>query len=152
MEYLMKKILAIVLVLTFYMGAQSASAATKIKVSPQFKVSKKSPVVSFKVSGLPKDHGIYISQCMAPSKKVGEAKSCNPAETSKLWISNVAADQAMGAKSGTAKLTIKVDKYFDGGDCIHTTCVFLVSNDHSAADDRSEDQVIPFKFDGINLF
>lgn len=148
----MKKSVAILTALTLVIGAQSASAATKIKVSPQYKVSKKNPVVTLKVSGLPTDHGIYISQCMAPSKKAGATKACNPAEASKLWISNVAADQAMGAKSGTSKLTIKVDKYFEGGDCIHTTCVFLVTNDHTAADDRSEDQAIPFKFGGVNLF
>lgn len=148
----MKKSVAILTALTLVIGAQSALAATKIKVSPQYKVSKKNPVVTFKVSGLPTDHGIYISQCMAPSKKAGATKACNPAEASKLWISNVAADQAMGAKSGTSKLTIKVDKYFEGGDCIHTTCVFLVTNDHTAADDRSEDQAIPFKFGGVNLF
>jgi hypothetical protein len=147
-----KKSVVILTALTLVIGAQSASAATKIKVSPQYKVSKKNPVVTFKVSGLPADHGIYISQCMAPSKKAGATKACNPAEASKLWISNVAADQAMGAKSGTSKLTLKVDKYFKDGDCIHTTCVFLVTSDHSAADDRSEDQAIPFKFGGINLF
>lgn len=148
----MKKLVALIAVSGLLLTASGASAATKIKVTPQLKVSKKNPVVTFKVSGLPMDHGIYISQCMAPSKDAGAAKVCNPAEYSKLWISNVSKDQAMGAKSGKSKLTLKVDKYFEGGDCIHTTCVFLVTNDHSAADDRSEDQVIKFKFDGINLF
>jgi hypothetical protein len=148
----MKKIVALIVISGMFMSMSGASAATKIKVTPQFKVSKKNPVVTFKVSGLPKDHGIYISQCMAPSKVAGAAKACNPAEYSKLWISNVAADQAMGAKSSKSKLTLKVDKYFENGDCIHTTCVFLVTNDHSAADDRNEDQEIKFKFDGINLF
>jgi len=109
-------------------------------------------VVTFKVSGLPKENGIYISQCMTPSKDAGAAKACNPAEYSKLWVSDVAADQAMGAKSSKSKLTLKVDKYFKDGDCIHTTCVFLVTNDHNAATDRSEDQAIKFKFGGINLF
>jgi hypothetical protein len=148
----MKKFLAIFAVLTLVVGVSPASAKAKISISPQNKVSKKNPVITIKVSGLPADHGIYISQCMAPSKKAGEAKSCNPAETSKLWVSDVAKDQAMGAKASTAKLQIKVDKYFEGGDCIHTTCVLLVTNDHSAADDRSEDQTIKFKFAGINLF
>ena len=147
-----KKITAALTMLALVVSMPGATAATKIKVSPQFKVSKKNPVVTFKVSGLPKDHGIYISQCMDPGKKVGGVKVCNPSEASKLWVSNVLKDQSMGAKSGTDKLTIKVDKYFDGGDCIHTSCVFLVTNDHSAAGDRSEDQVIKFKFGGINLF
>jgi len=58
----------------------------------------------------------------------------------------------MGAKSGKGKLTLKVDKYFDKGDCIHTKCILFVSNDHNASADRSEDQAITFKFSGINLF
>lgn len=148
----MKKIVALIVISGMFISMSGASAATKITVSPQFKVSKKNPVVTFKVSGLPKDHGIYISQCMAPSKDAGAAKACNPAEYSKLWVSDVPADQAMGAKSSKSKLTLKVDKYFKDGDCIHTTCVFLVTNDHSAATDRSEDQAIKFKFGGINLF
>ena len=78
--------------------------------------------------------------------------ACNPATSSKLWISNVPADIAMGAKPATGKLTLKVDKYFTKGDCIHTKCIFFVTSDHNASDDRSEDQVIPFKFSGINLF
>ena len=148
----MKKLVALIALSGMFLPMSGASAATKITVTPQFKVSKKNPVVTFKVSGLPKNNGIYISQCMAPSKDAGAAKSCNPAEYSKLWVSNVAADQAMGAKSSKSKLTLKVDKYFEGGDCIHTTCVFLVTNDHSAATDRSEDQAIKFKFGGVNLF
>jgi hypothetical protein len=148
----MKKLVVFIAISGLFLTASGASAATKVKVTPQFKVSKKNPVVTFKVSGLPKENGIYISQCMAPSKDAGAAKACNPAEYSKLWVSDVAADQAMGAKSSKSKLTLKVDKYFKDGDCIHTTCVFLVTNDHNAATDRSEDQAIKFKFGGINLF
>ncbi len=148
----MKKIFAGIVIATLLASAPGATAATKVKISPQFKVSKKNPVISIKVSGLPTDHGIYISQCMAPSKKAGATLACNPAEYSKLWISNVEADQQMGAKPGNSKLTLKVDKYFKDGDCIHTTCVLYVTNDHTAATDRSEDQAIKFKFGGINLF
>ena len=148
----MKKLVVFIAISGLFLTASGAYAATKVKVTPQFKVSKKNPVVTFKVSGLPKENGIYISQCMAPSKDAGAAKACNPAEYSKLWVSDVAADQAMGAKSSKSKLTLKVDKYFKDGDCIHTTCVFLVTNDHNAATDRSEDQAIKFKFGGINLF
>jgi hypothetical protein len=148
----MKKLVVFIAISGLFLTASGASAATKVKVTPQFKVSKKNPVVTFKVSGLPKENGIYISQCMAPSKDAGAAKACNTAEYSKLWVSDLAADQAIGAKSSKSKLTLKVDKYFKDGDCIHTTCVFLVTNDHNAATDRSEDQAIKFKFGGINLF
>ena len=148
----MKKLVALIAICGMFLPMSGATAATKVKVSPQFKVSKKNPVVTFRVSGLPKENGIYISQCMAPSKDAGAAKACNPAAYSKLWISDVAADQAMGAKSSKSKLTLKVDKYFKDGDCIHTTCDFLLTNDHNAATDRSEDQAIKFKFGGINLF
>jgi hypothetical protein len=63
----------------------------------------------------------------------------------------VAADLKMGAKPATAKLTIKVDKYFKDGDCVHTKCIIYVTNDHNATD-KAAFQAIPFKFGGINLF
>lgn len=146
-----KRILFVTLTLIFA-GAAGANAATKVTISPQNKVSKKNPVISIKVSGLPKDHGIYISQCMSPKVK-GEAPSaCNPSEASKLWVSAVPADQKMGASDPTKKLSIKVDKYFKDGDCVHTKCIIYVTNDHNASSDRSEDQFIPFKFDGLLPF
>jgi hypothetical protein len=147
----MKKIIAIISVLML-INIQPSQAATKVTFINQNKVSTKNPVVSLTVTGLPKDHGIYISQCMAIPEGETSPKACNPATYSKLWISNVATDQKMGAKSGKSKLTIKVDKYFEGGDCIHAKCIFFITNDHNASADRSEDQSVGFKFSGINLF
>jgi len=140
----MKKIVVLA-VIALSLGMSGAQAATKVKVTPQFKVShtKSEVVLSFK--GLPTAHGIYVTQCMAPKK--GKAPtSCDPSETSKVWISNLAADQKTGATSGAGKVTMKVDAYFKGGDCIHTTCVLYVTSDHNAPTDRSEDQAIPFSF------
>lgn len=147
----MKKVLAITAIFLL-VGSQSADAASKVTIVNSKKISTKNGLVTIKVSALPKNNGIYISQCMAI--KEGEIKppACNPAATSKLWISDVPADIKMGAKSSKSKLTLKVDKYFENGDCIHTKCIFYVTNDHNAADDRSEDQAIKFKFSGINLF
>lgn len=139
-----KATLVLGLILTLA-GSQAALAQTHVTVTPQFKVSHKVPQVTFTFSGLPKTHGIYVQQCMAPKK--GEApKSCNPSEVSRLWVSNVPADLKQGAISGKGKVTMPVDPYFKSGDCIHTTCVFFVSSDHNAPTDRSEDQAIPFKF------
>ena len=147
----MKKVLAITAIFLL-VGSQSADAASEVTIVNSKKISTKNGLVTIKVSALPKNNGIYISQCMAI--KEGEIKppACNPAATSKLWISDVPADIKMGAKSSKSKLTLKVDKYFENGDCIHTKCIFYVTNDHNAADDRSEDQAIKFKFSGINLF
>ena len=147
----MKKVLAIASILLF-VSSQSAEAATKVTIVNSKKISTKNGLVTIKISSLPKNNGIYISQCMAI--KDGEVKppACNPAASSKLWISDVPADIKMGAKSSKSKLTLKVDKYFENGDCIHTKCIFYVTNDHNAAEDRSEDQAIKFKFSGINLF
>ena len=83
---------------------------------------------------------------MAPGKKGAIPTSCNPNEKSKLWISNLAADQKQGAQPGTGKVTMHVDAYFSGGDCIHTTCGIFVTSDHNAPTDRTEDQLIPFNF------
>ena len=147
----MKKVLAITAILLF-VGSQSAEAATKVTVVNSKKISTKNGLVTFKVSNLPLNNGIYISQCMAAKKGEMALPACNPAATSKLWISDLPEDIKMGAKSSKSKLTLKVDKYFEKGDCIHTKCVFAITNDHNASTDRGEDQTIQFKFSGINLF
>ena len=147
----MKKLAAITSVLLLILSAQPANAAVKVKVANSSKISTKTGLVSITVSGLPKEHGIYISQCMGIEKGTSEPSACNPSKASKLWVSNVAADQKMGAKPGTGKLSIKVDKYFKDGDCVHTKCIIYVTNDHNAKD-KTATQAIPFKFGGINLF
>ena len=147
----MKKLAAIVSVLFLVLSVQPANAAAKVKVANSSKISTKTGLVSISVSGLPKEHGIYISQCMGIEKGKTEPSACNPSKASKLWVSNVPADLKMGATPGTGKLSIKVDKYFKDGDCIHTKCIIYVTNDHNATD-KSFSQAIPFKFGGINLF
>ena len=147
----MKKVFAIAAIFLM-VGSQSAQAATKVTVTNLKKISTKDGIVTIKVSNLPKTNGIYISQCMAIKKGETAPTACNPAEGSKLWISNVPADIEMGAKPGKGILKLKVDKYFENGDCIHTKCVLFVTNDHNASADRSQDQAIQFKFSGINLF
>jgi hypothetical protein len=148
----MKKLIAVLSITFLAIGTTAASAATKVTISPQNKVSKKNPVITIKMSGLPEKNGLYVSQCMAPKVKGEAPTACNPSKASKLWVSALEADQQMGAKAPTAKLTIKVDKYFKDGDCVHTKCVIYVTNDHNASEDRSEDQLIPFKFDGLLPF
>lgn len=148
----MKKLIAVFSIAFLALSATGASAATKVTISPQNKVSKKNPVITIKMAGLPATNGLYVSQCMAPKVKGEAPTACNPSKASKLWVSALEADQQMGAKAPTGKLTIKVDKYFKDGDCVHTKCVIYVTNDHNASEDRSEDQLIPFKFDGLLPF
>ena len=148
----MKKVIAVLSVALMAISATGASAVTKVTISPQNKVSKKNPVITIKMTGLPTTNGLYISQCMAPKVKGEAPTACNPSKASKLWVSALEADQQMGAKAPTGKLTIKVDKYFKDGDCVHTKCVIYVTNDHNASEDRSEDQLISFKFDGLLPF
>jgi hypothetical protein len=88
---------------------------------------------------------------MGIDKATKVPSACNPSKTSKLWVSNLPADQKMGATPSKGKLTLKVDKYFKDGDCIHTKCIIYVTNDHNAMD-KTATQAIPFKFAGINLF
>ena len=147
----MKKLVASVVVALLALNTVPAQANTKVKVLNSSKISTKTGLVSITVSGLPAEHGVYISQCMGIDKGKTEPAACNPAKASKLWVSNVAADVKMGAKSGNGKLSIKVDKYFKDGDCIHTKCIIYVTNDHNASD-KTFYQAIPFKFGGINLF
>jgi hypothetical protein len=147
----MKKVVALISVVLLTLSAQPAQAATKVTVLNPSKVSTKTGLVTLTVSGLPATHGIYISQCMGIDKATKEPSACNPAKASKLWVSNLPADQKMGAMPGKGKLTLKVDKYFKDGDCIHTKCIIYVTNDHNATD-KTFSQAVPFKFGGINLF
>lgn len=147
----MKKLGAVISVAFLMLGAHPAEAAAKVKVLNSNKVSTKTGLVTLTVSGLPAEHGIYISQCMAIDEMTMSPSACNPAAASKLWVSNVAADQKMGATPGKGKLILKVDKYFKEGDCIHTKCIIYVTNDHNASD-KTTYQAIAFKFGGINLF
>jgi hypothetical protein len=147
----MKKKTAFISALLLALSIQTAEAAVKVTVVNPNKVSTKTGLVTLTVSGLPAEHGIYISQCMGIDKSTKEPSACNPSKTSKIWVSNLPADQKMGAKPGKGKLTLKVDKYFKDGDCIHTKCIIYVTNDHNATD-KTKTQAIPFKFGGINLF
>jgi len=147
----MRKKLALASALLLVLSMQPAQAATKVTVLNPSKVSTKTGLVTLTVTGLPTTNGIYISQCMGIDKATKEPSACNPAKASKLWVSNLPADQKMGAKPGKGKLTLKVDKYFIDGDCIHTKCIIYVTNDHNSTD-KTAIQAIPFKFGGINLF
>ena len=148
----MKKILPPVFASALAITATPAEAVTKVRVLNANKVSTKNGLVTIGLSGLPKNNGIYISQCMGIPEGKTEPTACNPAAYAKLWVSNVPADIKMGATPGTSKVTLKVDKYFKNGDCIHTKCIIFVTNDHNASADKSENQAIGFKFGGINLF
>ena len=148
----MKKLLAVIFTASLVVTAQPAEAVTKVRVLNADKVSTKNGLVTIGLSGLPKNNGIYISQCMGIEKGKTEPTACNTAEYAKLWVSNVPADIKMGATPGTSKVTLKVDKYFKGGDCIHTKCIIFITNDHNASADKSENQAFGFKFGGINLF
>lgn len=148
----MKKTIAALSAALILSTAIPAHAAGYVTVTNLKKISTKDKTVLLSVKGLPKDRGIYISQCMAIEAGQSAPTACNTAEASKLWVSNNPADQKMGAKAPSAKLSIKIDKYFDKGDCIHTKCIIYVTNDHKSPADPANNQAISFKFSGINLF
>ena len=74
----MKKLAAISTVLLLILSAQPANAAVKVKVANSSKISTKTGLVSITVTGLPKEHGIYISQFMGIEKGTTEPSACNP--------------------------------------------------------------------------
>ena len=121
--------------------AKAVVIATPIKNLPQ-----KGAVVSFKLSKLPAKNGVYIQECMAPTTKGAAPTVCDSDQTAQAWVSSVKADIAQGATSAAGKITMKPVPYFSKGDCVHTTCVFFITNDHNAAGDKSQDQTIPFTF------
>ena len=83
---------------------------------------------------------------MAPATKGAAPTVCDSDQSVQAWVSNVKADIAQGATSGAGKIKFKPVPYFTNGDCVHTTCVFFITNDHNAAGDKSQNQTIPFTF------
>jgi hypothetical protein len=141
-----KKLIAALAVVLVVAAAPLASAKAKVTATPTKNLSQKAAVVTFKFSGLPAKNGVYVEECMAPATKGAAPTVCDSDQTAQAWVSNVKADIAQGATPGTGKVKFKPVPYFTNGDCVHTTCVFFITNDHNAAGDKSQDQTIPFTF------
>jgi len=141
-----KKFIAVLAVVLVVAAAPLASAKIMVTATPTKNLSQKGAVVSFKFTKLPAKNGIYLEECMAPAKKGAAPTVCDSDQTAQAWVSNVKADLAQGATSGAGKIKFKPVPYFAKGDCIHTTCVFFITNDHNAAGDKSQNQTIPFTF------
>lgn len=141
-----KKIIASLAVALVVVAAPMASAKANVVASPTKNLSQKTAVVTFKFSGLPTKNGVYIEECMAPATKGAAPTVCDSDQSVQAWVSNVKADIAQGATSGAGKIKFKPVPYFTNGDCVHTTCVFFITNDHNAAGDKSQNQTIPFTF------
>ena len=141
-----KKIVASLAVALVVVAAPMASAKAKVTATPTKNLSQKNAVVTFKFSNLPAKNGVYIQECMAPATKGATPTICDSDQTAQAWVSNVKADIAQGATSGKGAVKFKPVPYFTNGDCVHTTCVFFITNDHNAAGDKSQDQTIPFTF------
>ena len=141
-----KKIIASLAVALVVVAAPMASAKAKVVASPTKNLSQKTAVVTFKFSGLPTKNGVYIEECMAPATKGAAPTVCDSDQSVQAWVSNIKADIAQGATSGAGKIKFKPVPYFTNGDCVHTTCVFFITNDHNAAGDKSQNQTIPFTF------
>jgi hypothetical protein len=141
-----KKLIAGLAIALVVAAAPLANAKATVIASPLKNIAQKGGAVTFKFAKMPKMNGLYIQECMAPATKGAAPTVCNSDQTSQVWVSAVKADIAQGATSAAGKVVAHPVPYFTNGDCVHTTCVFYISNDHTAAADRSQDQVIPFTF------
>jgi hypothetical protein len=141
-----KKLIAAIAVALVVAAAPLANAKAVVTATPTKNVVQKGAVVTFKFAKLPAKNGVYIEECMAPATKGATPTVCDSDQSAQAWVSNVKADIAQGATSGKGKVKFKPVPYFTNGDCVHTTCVFFITNDHNAAGDKSQDQTIPFTF------
>jgi hypothetical protein len=141
-----KKFIAGLAIALVVAAAPLANAKAVVTASPTKNLAQKGAVVSFKFAKLPAKNGVYIEECMAPATKGATPTVCDSDQSAQAWVSNVKADLAQGATSGKGKVKFKPVPYFTNGDCVHTTCVFFITNDHNAAGDKSQNQTIPFTF------
>jgi hypothetical protein len=141
-----KKFIAAVAVALVVVAAPLANAKATVTASPTKNLPQKGAVVTFKFAKMPTRNGLYVEECMAPATKGATPTVCDSDQSVQAWVSTVKADLAQGATSAKGKVTLKPVPYFTNGDCVHTTCVFFITNDHNAAGDKSQDQTIPFTF------
>ena len=141
-----KKFIAVAAVAIVVMAAPLANAKATVTATPTKNLPQKGAVVTFKFAKLPTKNGLYIEECMAPATKGATPTVCDSDQSVQAWVSNVKADVAQGATSAAGKVKFKPVTYFTNGDCVHTTCVFFITNDHNAAGDKSQNQTIPFTF------
>ena len=141
-----KKIIAVLAIGLVIATTPLANAKAVVSATPTKNLNQKGAIVIFKFAKLPVRNGVYIEECMAPAIKGAAPTVCDSDQTAQAWVSNVKADLAQGATSGAGKIKFKPVPYFTHGDCVHTTCVFFITNDHNAAGDKSQNQTIPFTY------
>ena len=141
-----KKLVAAIAVALVVVAAPLANAKALVTVTPSKNLPQKGAVVTFKFAKMPTKNGLYVEECMAPATKGGTPTTCDSDQSAQAWVSSVKADLAQGATSAAGKVIFKPVPYFAKGDCVHTTCVFFITNDHNAAGNKSQDQTIPFTF------
>ncbi len=141
-----KKLVAAIAVALVVVAAPIANAKATVTVTPTKNLPQKGAVVTFKFAKMPAKNGLYIQECMAPATKGAAPTACDSDQSAQAWVSGVKADIAQGATSAASKIKFKPVPYFTNGDCVHTTCVFFITNDHNAAGNKSQDQTIPFTF------
>lgn len=141
-----KKVIAVLAIGLVIATTPLANAKAVVSATPTKNLHQKGAVVTFKFAKLPVKNGVYIEECMAPATKGARPTVCDSDQTAQAWVSNVKADLAQGATPGVGKIKFKPVPYFTNGDCVHTTCVFFITNDHNAAGDKSQNQTIPFTF------
>jgi hypothetical protein len=141
-----KKFLTVLAVGLVVVATPVANAKAIVTATPTKNLPQKGAVVTFKFAKLPTKNGLYIEECMAPAKKAATPTVCDSDQTVQAWVSTVKADISQGATSAKGAVKFKPVPYFTNGDCVHTTCVFFLTNDHNAAGDKSQDQTIPFTF------
>jgi len=141
-----KTLVAAIAVVLVVVAAPLANAKALVSAAPTKNLSQKGAVVTFKFAKMPAKNGLYVEECMAPTTKGATPTVCDSSQSVQAWVSNVKADIAQGATSAKGPVKFKPVPYFTNGDCVHTTCVFFITNDHNAAGDKSQDQTIPFTF------
>ncbi len=147
MKKIKKYSLVVGLVLTANLIATSNShASLKVTASPTKNLPQKGAVVKFKFSTMPKTHGVYVVECMAPKTANAIPTVCDTNQAASAWASNLKSDISQGASNAAMEVLVKPEPYWSKGDCVHAKCVFLVLSDHNATTDNSVDTVISFTF------
>lgn len=144
-ERVMKKSITALVSISMFCVLQTPTsfAATSVTVSKTKEIAYEGERVQLKFTNFPSKAGIYVFQCVVPANGglLPDLRQCNSAD--QLWITSSGRGSFLPS---SPEISIRVIGKFGNFDCATEKCALFFQFDRFAADDRSQDQMIPLSF------
>lgn len=141
----MKKSIAVVALIGIFCSLQTSSAyaVAKVALSKTTDIAYEGESVQLRFTDFPSKAGLYVFQCITPASGglLPDLRQCNSAD--QLWISSSGRGSFLPS---APEIKIRLVGKFGNFDCLVEKCALFIQFDRFAADDRSQDQMVPLSF------